>query len=277
MEDWMKYYDVSPSGEVRSLDREYINSRGHKRKVNSRVLKTRPDRYGYEKVSLCVNNEYRHTTVGRLVAEKYIPNPYNLPQVNHKNENKMDNRVENLEWCDSKYNSTYGTRTKRSAKSRSKPLIATDSCKNDFFSLTAQWRPPEFLIFIKETYPHVCVAKRKRAEVIHLDTISEVNAMGSRLELQAELEELLGSRNVYFQPPASVQMNYPAIVYSRSDIDNRFADNLVYKQDTAYEIIVIDEDPDSEIVRKVSNFPMSRFDRHYTSDNLNHDVFTIYY
>lgn len=61
-----------------------------------------------------------------MVAEKYIPNPKNLPQVNHKNENQLDNRVENLEWCTAKYNSTYGTRTERSAISRSKPLIAID-------------------------------------------------------------------------------------------------------------------------------------------------------
>lgn len=101
--------------------------------------------------------------------------------------------------------------------------------------------------------------------------------MASRLQLQSELEELLGSRNVYFQPPASVQMRYPAIVYSRSDIENKHADDSVYNQTYFYELIVIDEDPDSEIVSKVSKLPTCRFDRHYTADNLNHDVFTIYY
>lgn len=55
--------------------------------------------------------------------------------------------------------------------------------------------------------------------------------MGSRLELQSELEKILGSRNVYFQPPASVKIKYPAIVYSRKSIDNNFANNTVYKQD----------------------------------------------
>ena len=86
--------------------------------------------------------------------------------------------------------------------------------------------------------------------------------MFSRIELQDELEKLLGSKNVYYQPPESVKMDYPAIVYHRSDIDNDFAD---------------DNNPDSEIVEAVSKLPNCRYDRHYTADNLNHDVFTIYY
>jgi len=101
--------------------------------------------------------------------------------------------------------------------------------------------------------------------------------MASRLKLQTELEELLGTRNVYFSPPASVKMQYPAIVYSLSNIDNAHADNSVYKQEYAYEITVIDRNPDSDIVKKVSRLPRCRFNRHYPSDNLNHDVFTIYY
>ena len=101
--------------------------------------------------------------------------------------------------------------------------------------------------------------------------------MASRLQLHTELEELLGSKNVYYQPPASVRMKYPAIIYSRSNIDNLHANDNVYMQSHSYELIVIDEDPDSEIVEKVSRLPACQFDRHYTADNLNHDVFTIYY
>lgn len=101
--------------------------------------------------------------------------------------------------------------------------------------------------------------------------------MASRLDLQTLLENILGSSEVYFQPPASVFMSYPAIVYSRDDIENTHADNRVYAQHTAYQVIVIDEDPDSEIVKKVSKLPMCSFDRHYTSDNLNHDAFTLYF
>lgn len=101
--------------------------------------------------------------------------------------------------------------------------------------------------------------------------------MDRRPNLHTQLVNLLGSRNVYFQPPPSVQMRYPAIIYSRSDIDTKYANNAVYLNDVAYQITVIDSDPDSEIVMKVANLPKCRFNRHYVSDNLNHDVFTIYY
>lgn len=101
--------------------------------------------------------------------------------------------------------------------------------------------------------------------------------MATRVDLQNVLEELLGSRNVYYQPPESLKISYPAIVYSRKTIDNSYANNSVYKQNYAYEITVIDKNPDSEIVNKVSKLPTCRFDRHFKSDNLNHDVFTLYY
>ena len=101
--------------------------------------------------------------------------------------------------------------------------------------------------------------------------------MSTRLELHEVLCEILGSRNAYFQPPESGSMTYPAIVYSRDDIENDHADNGPYIRSAAYQLIVIDPDPDSEIVAKVSRLPMCSFDRHYAADNLNHDVFTIYY
>lgn len=101
--------------------------------------------------------------------------------------------------------------------------------------------------------------------------------MADRPDLQTILENLLGSRSVYYQPPESVKMTYPAIRYSRKTIENRFANNLVYKQNNAYELTVIYADPDSDLPIKISNLPMCRFDRHYVADNLNHDTFTLYY
>lgn len=101
--------------------------------------------------------------------------------------------------------------------------------------------------------------------------------MGSRLELHEILCEILGSRNVYYQPPESVKMKYPAIVYSRDNIRNTFANNAVYTQKRSYQITVIDKDPDSEIVERVSRLPMCSFNRHFKSDNLNHDVFILHY
>ena len=72
-------------------------------------------------------------------------------------------------------------------------------------------------------------------------------------------------------------MEYPAIVFSRDDIVNFHANNKVYAQTTAYAVTVIDRNPDSEYVKKVSMLPMCVFDRHYTADNLNHDVFILYF
>ena len=100
--------------------------------------------------------------------------------------------------------------------------------------------------------------------------------MIERYELQQRLEDVLGSREVYYQPPESVKMKYPAIVYERSRIDNSHANNKVYKQNFGYTVTVIDKDPDSPIVREISKWTYARFDRHFVNDNLNHDVFTIY-
>ena len=100
--------------------------------------------------------------------------------------------------------------------------------------------------------------------------------MLSRLDLQTELENVLGNRNVYFQPPSSVKLQYPAIVYSRKDIVVNYANDRNYIQSPCYEIILIDKDPDSVFIEKLLALPYCSFDRHYEADNLNHDVFTIY-
>ena len=99
--------------------------------------------------------------------------------------------------------------------------------------------------------------------------------MGSRLGLQDLLETLVN--NVYFQPPESLKLSYPCIVYSRSDMDTKFADDIPYAHSKQYQLIVIDKDPDSSIPGKVALLPMCTFDRHYTANNLNHDIFDIYY
>lgn len=98
-----------------------------------------------------------------------------------------------------------------------------------------------------------------------------------RLELHEKLVEILGSRNVYFQPPESVKINYPAIVYERSGINNPHASNKVYLVGCDYRVTIIDKDPISPVVERMSNFPTARFNRHYVDSNLNYDVFIIKY
>lgn len=101
--------------------------------------------------------------------------------------------------------------------------------------------------------------------------------MASRLELHEKLVNVLGTRYVYFQPPESIKMKYPAIVYERSDIPNKFANDEVYLQTIKYKVTIIDKDPDSEVVERMSKFKTARFEKHYVVDGLNHDTFTIYY
>ena len=101
--------------------------------------------------------------------------------------------------------------------------------------------------------------------------------MASRLELHEVLCGILKSKSCYFQPPSSVRMQYPAIVYSRKDVEKRSADDIAYRKLPCYELILIDKNPDSEFIEKLLDLPYCSYDRHYESDNLNHDVFTLYF
>ena len=101
--------------------------------------------------------------------------------------------------------------------------------------------------------------------------------MDRRAELGKIFREILGNGNVYFQPPSNTQMRYPAIRYERSEMAVKHADNGTYNRRIRYTVTVIDSNPDSEIVNRVSMLPYFYFDRHYAQDNLNHDVFEIYF
>lgn len=102
--------------------------------------------------------------------------------------------------------------------------------------------------------------------------------MASRLELQNKLVELLGSDHVYFQPPSSIRLIYPCIIYNLSNIQTRKADDVSYNLDFAYDVIYIDKNPDNNFkTQMLLEFPKCRFNRFFASDNLNHYVFTLYY
>ena len=108
--DFTGKYEVSNHGRVKSL-----NYRGH---GEIRILKPRSDKNGYLTVALCKDGKVTAFKIHRLVSTAFIPNPDNLPVVNHIDEDKTNNHVENLEWCTQKYNNDYGTRVKRAANSR---------------------------------------------------------------------------------------------------------------------------------------------------------------
>ena len=96
-----------------------------------------------------------------------------------------------------------------------------------------------------------------------------------RLQLHQLLKTFVD--NVYFQPPTNVKLEYPCIVYKRDFADNKFADDIVYDHRLRYAITVIDPNPDSDIPDKVAAMPLSIFNRFFTVDNLNHDVYNVYF
>lgn len=101
--------------------------------------------------------------------------------------------------------------------------------------------------------------------------------MGTRSDLQTLLKTLLGSDHVYFQPPPTVKMEYPCIVYKRDNARTIFAGDKPYGYTKRYQVTVIDRNPDSLIPAKIAALPMCTFNRFYTADNLNHDVYTLFF
>lgn len=100
----------------------------------------------------------------------------------------------------------------------------------------------------------------------------------SRLLLHDILGELAGdTAHVYFQPPTNTEIVYPAIIYTRDFANTQFADNNPYRRTKRYMVTVIDKNPDSVIPDKVADLPMCLFERKYTANQLNHDVFNLYF
>lgn len=141
-------YEVSSYGRVRSLDR--YDSRN--RFLKGRILKLSDDGRGYLRAHLWLNHKMNNFLVHRLVAEAFIPNPYNLPQVNHIDEDKTNNRVENLEMCDAKYNLNYGTRIDRIRDSRLKNGTYTGLSKEEYWKKWYQENRDNKREYLKKWY-----------------------------------------------------------------------------------------------------------------------------
>lgn len=121
IQEYEGFYQVSSLGRIRSLNRIVRNRLGFtmaKGKVLAGV-----SRNGYLRVQLFKEGKWKNYPIHRLVAIAFLDNPNSMPEVNHKNENKEDNRVDNLEWCDRKQNCNYGTRTKRLSEKLSKKVL----------------------------------------------------------------------------------------------------------------------------------------------------------
>lgn len=118
IKDYENLYEVSNNGQIRSLCGHYGKFRILKQSVGSR---------GYMLVTLCDHVKQKSVNVHRVVAETFIPNTENLPCVNHKDENKKNNNVENLEWCSYYQNNVYGSRLTKSAIKRSIPVMCIET------------------------------------------------------------------------------------------------------------------------------------------------------
>lgn len=156
-------YQVSNHGNVRSL------------KYNKeRILKPQKVSGGYLQVILCKEGKKKNCYVHRLVAQAFIDNPQNLPQVNHKDENPANNCVENLEFCDAKYNNNFGTRTEKSIESntnhpnKSKQVLCVETGK--IYPSTSEVQRQ--LGFSKDNIASVCRCERKQAYGYHWKYVS---------------------------------------------------------------------------------------------------------
>lgn len=156
IEEYENLYQVSSIGRVKSLNYNHTTGK-------DRILKPAKDIYGYLYVSLCKQGKIKTHRIHRLVAEAFIPNPNNFPQVNHKNEDKTNNYVSNLEWCDRKYNCNYGTRNKRIAEKCSKQVLCVETGK--IYPSTHQVEKQ--LGFAHQNIVNACIGKRKTCGGFH--------------------------------------------------------------------------------------------------------------
>lgn len=127
-------YEVSNLGNVRSVDRVVVYSNGRKHFLKGQILKPVKNQDGYLFLWLFKDSKRKTFKVHRIIMNTFVPNPSNLPQINHKDEDKTNNCVENLEWCDSKYNINYGTRIQRVTEKCSKAVLQIDKEKDVIIS-----------------------------------------------------------------------------------------------------------------------------------------------
>lgn len=120
-------YQVSNFGRVKSLPRKVLNWNSNRYLKETILTQSTTKCREYPLIRLCKDGKIKYISVHRLVATAFIPNPNNLPMINHKDENKQNNRVDNLEWCDHLYNVHYGTGIQRGARSRGKSVLMIDA------------------------------------------------------------------------------------------------------------------------------------------------------
>ena len=154
-------YEVSNLGRVRSVDR-YVKSKGESYWLRKgKMLSPTKDKNGYLKVNLSCNGKHNIIRVHRLVTEAFLPNPDNLPEVNHKDEDKTNNRVENLEWCNRKYNVNFGTARIRSKDTHIKNGYWTGLSKEEYRKKYNQDRKEYRKKWYQENKDRICEQQKE--------------------------------------------------------------------------------------------------------------------
>ena len=132
IEGYEGYYEVSNLGNIRSVDRVVPQKNNCVKAIHGRLIRQSTHyKTGYKSVMLSKNGVHKRLSVHRLVGKAFLPNPDNLPEINHKDENKANNSVDNLEWCDHSYNNRYGTIPQRKSEWSSKRVEQFDLITGD--------------------------------------------------------------------------------------------------------------------------------------------------
>lgn len=133
------YYSINEYGVVKRNAYIRVDKLGRTTQIKEKILKQYIDKEGYYRVVICSGREkQKNYLTHRLVAETFLENPNNYPCINHKDENKLNNCVDNLEWCTVAYNNNYGSRQKRVSKTQGKRIIGYDDNVSMTFNSASQ-------------------------------------------------------------------------------------------------------------------------------------------
>lgn len=180
-------YQISSLGRVKVKERDIIYCNGNIYHKKEHLLRINNNGNGYLQVGLSKNNQRKNFLIHRLVAQAFIPNPYNLPQVNHKSEKKDENFVENLEWCDAEYNNSWGTKIERHRSKLTGRKLSEEAIKKRTEKILGQKRSEETKRKMSEAM--LSSTRVKRIPIVQIDQEGNVTYWNSGCEIDRVLNK----------------------------------------------------------------------------------------